>query len=114
MGTGELHAAYLLSAFHIGNAGSRKHGHAEHRGLREQVRGNDLAVVRHGDGNACLREIKGGQVSRVIVGYHAHALERSHGEAVEIGAHGGSQHYTGPVIVGEYERTFKRACRKDN
>ena len=114
MGACELHAAYLLGAFHIGNAGSRKHRHAEHRRLREQVGGNDLAVVGHGDGNACLGEIKGGQVSRVIVGHHAHALERSHGEAVEIGAHGGRQHDAGPVIVGKDQRPFERACCKDN
>ncbi len=68
MGACELHAAHLLGAFHIGNAGSGKHRHAEHRRLRQQIGGNDLAVVGHGDGNACLGEIEGGEIGRVIVG----------------------------------------------
>ena len=77
MGACELHAAHLLGAFHIGNAGSRKHRHAEHRGLGEQIGGNDLAVVGHGDGNACIGQIECGEVSRVIVGDDHRTLERA-------------------------------------
>ena len=91
-----------------------KHRHAEHRGLGKQIGGNDLAVVGHGDGNACVGEIEGGEIGRVIVGDDHRALERGHGEAVEIGAHGGSQHDAGAVIVGEHQRPFERAGRKDN
>ncbi len=68
MGACKLHAAHLLGAFHIGNAGSGEHGHAEHGGLGKQIGGNDLAVVGHGDGNACFGKIEGGEVGRVIVG----------------------------------------------
>ena len=114
MGARELHAAYLLGTFHIGNAGSRKHRHAEHRGPGKQIGGNDLAVVGHGDGNAGIGQIEGGEVGRVIVGDDHRALERGHGEAVEIGAHRRGQHDAGAVIVGKYQRPFERAGGKDN
>ena len=106
MGACKLHAAYLLGSFHIGNAGSGEHGHAEHCGPGEQIGGNDLAMVGHGDGDACFGKIEGGEVSRVVVGDDTHALERGHGEAVEIGAHGGGQHDAGAVIVGKHQRAF--------
>ena len=59
-------------------------------------------------------KIKRGAIRRVVVGKNRSLRTWNHRVTLDIGANRTSEHHTGTIIVGEYERSLVGTCGENN
>ncbi len=68
------------------------------------------AIHQRTDGDILFRQVENRLVGRVVVGGDHDMLTGADGVAVQIMPHGAGQHDPGPVVIGENQALFNRAC----
>ena len=108
------HGPHAPAPVHVGDCMPREHFDPPPRGFGHQGAAWVGPQIHYGtDLHFSGRQVEGGPVGAVVIREYHGSVAWSYAIAVDVGRHGGGQHYARPIIVGEDERALDGAGRQD-